>query len=497
MTLYNAVNYLAEKTHAFTDEQLAYGWAWHFHAEGIRFALIGTYHELRDLAVRLAQARQQPLPPAQHLLSQYHAAYRDWQAVLLGLSDEDFDRTPAPGEWSIRQIMTHVVGGNRAFFSLVAYGVARQQSDPPLSTELPADETERLFGPYADYKTMMETARPGTCHDYYHTLHHRTLTQFAHIPDSYLHGQSLWWEGQEVSLHWRLHRFDAHLRQHTIQAEKARDLLNLPTTEAHRYLRLIYNALAEVESLLLANGDLLAAEQTDLAHRITSRADEVAHIVTHTPAFIEAVKAGDAAHVESQLAAYPAFNRALDEQGLSLIMTAAYRQQFAIAETLIAAGAETTVLEGAALGKMDIVVAELIRYPEDTAYTGRDGFTPLHLACYFGHPDIAQYLIEKGANVNTPAQNTTQLTPLHAATASNSTPIVQMLLDNGAEACATQTGGITPFHTAASRDNTAIMQALLTHGADPNALTDNNQSALDIATAREKTNAIAFLQSLV
>jgi hypothetical protein len=73
----------------------------------------------------------------------------------------------------------------------------------------------------------------------------------------------------------RLHRFDAHMRQHTIQMDKTRQALGLEPNEAQRLLRLIYAALAEVQALLLGAGEIGLPAAQALAAEIEARSDEV------------------------------------------------------------------------------------------------------------------------------------------------------------------------------------------------------------------------------
>src|SRR5574342_97801 len=87
-----------------SEEDLERKWIWKDHdEEGIRFAFFVTLQELRQLAVILSTPssplRTKPTP-AQRILSQYHAAYMDLQAAVLGLSADDADQAPAQGERS-------------------------------------------------------------------------------------------------------------------------------------------------------------------------------------------------------------------------------------------------------------------------------------------------------------------------------------------------------------------------------------------------------------
>jgi len=123
--LFSAVNQLAEVSYLFSDVDLAQPFHWRKHGEGVRLALIGAYHEMRDMAATLANLRQQQGPPttlAQRVLGQYHLAFRELQATLMGISPDQFDQEPATAEWPLRVILGHVVQAERAFFTLIHYG---------------------------------------------------------------------------------------------------------------------------------------------------------------------------------------------------------------------------------------------------------------------------------------------------------------------------------------------------------------------------------------
>ena len=73
-----------------------------------------------------------------------------------------------------------------------------------------------------------------------------------------------------------------------------------------------------------------------------------------------------------------------------------------------------------------------------------DGWTPLHLAAFFGKGDAARLLLNKGASVTARSTNQMANTPLHAAAAGKHAEIVKLLLDHGANANARQHGGWAP-----------------------------------------------------
>jgi hypothetical protein len=63
-----------------------------------------------------------------------------------------------------------------------------------------------------------------------------------------------------------MHRFEEHLRQHTIQLDKTLAVIS-PPTEAHRLIRNIYNALADVETASEPAEDLRSAAANVISER--------------------------------------------------------------------------------------------------------------------------------------------------------------------------------------------------------------------------------------
>ena len=95
ITLIQAVEKFAAVTYGLSDDNLDRAWSWWAYDEGVRFAFFRVYEELRELAATLITERTtrgKPITTAQHSLAQYHAAYRDLQAVLIGVDDYLMDK---------------------------------------------------------------------------------------------------------------------------------------------------------------------------------------------------------------------------------------------------------------------------------------------------------------------------------------------------------------------------------------------------------------------
>ena len=111
--------------------------------------------------------------------------------------------------------------------------------------------------------------------DYHRSLHNRILHEMADLSDGELWALSRFWEPEPLPVRYRLHRFDAHLRQHTIQIEKTLEALGSSPNEAVRLLRLVYNALAEAEGAVIGAWDFGYTLQEELAAQIAGRSEEV------------------------------------------------------------------------------------------------------------------------------------------------------------------------------------------------------------------------------
>ncbi len=496
--LAEAVFELAEKAVEFDDVDLGQPYQWGAHQEGVRFALLGAMHELRSLAVQIAAERSlvdAPRTRAQHALAQYHAAYRDLQAVLLGLSEEEYEKPPALGEWPLRYVVGHMVGAERNFFALVHYGLRRQREGGELDPALPDEEANRLLGPYEAFAVFMDAGRREELSSYHANLHGRALSEFAAISDAELEGPSLWWEGKPYSLEYRLHRMDAHLRQHTVQVEKTRAQLGRAPSEAQRLLRLVFAALAEVEGIAIGGPGPGMQERLVTAESIRVMTQGAVEAVAQANAFIAAVTGGDQERVRSLLEEAPQLANATSRDGVPAVRLAVYYGHKRIAETLFdLPGIEPEIWDSAAVGREERVEQAHAGWGDSILDEySRDGYTPLQLACFFGHEKVARYLVEKGVEVNAVSQNAMAIQPLHAAAAGNHLGIVKLLLEAGADANGPQGGGFRPLHTAAQNGSVELARLLLKHGADISLADHQDRLPRDLVAEGDNADLIALL----
>lgn len=204
-------------------------------------------------------------------------------------------------------------------------------------------------------------------------------------------------------------------------------------------------------------------------------------------ALFDAIAAGDLAKVQTALAATPALASARGKDGVSAVRHALYHRREQVAKALLANRPTLDVFDAAATGD-EARLKELIEGdPAIVKAVAGDGFTPLHLAAFFGHLGAARLLVQHGADVKAEAQNASKVQPLHSAVAAQHPGIAALLLQHKAPRDPRQAGGYTPLHAAAKSGDLETLGLLLDMGADPDAETDDGQTARDLADGDRRT----------
>lgn len=212
--------------------------------------------------------------------------------------------------------------------------------------------------------------------------------------------------------------------------------------------------------------------------------------------FHEQVKRGDLDSVRASLAEDASLLDAPNESGQTAFLLAKYYRQEEVATFLLGRGPKLDIFTACVADRSPDVLEAIHRDPSLLEARSTDGWTPLHLAAFFGHADLANALLDLGAPINARATNTMKNTPLHAAAAGGHTQVVELLLKRGADPNARQEGGFAALHSAAQSGNRDMVAALLANGADPNARAANNQSPLDLALSHGHQDVAMLLEEL-
>ena len=253
-------------------------WVWKDHAEeGVRFAFFVTIQELRALAVTLASLRT-PLTPAHRILGQYHAQYRDLQAAIFGLAEADSERAPAENEWSIRKIYGHILGAEIGFSAVVRNALEQHRSGTWTPQPMSDEDEMRITGMSEQgYRRLVQGPLRGML-VFHREFHPKVIEEFSTITAAELDLPSTFWEETRFPIRHRLHRFEAHIVQHTVQIDKALAAIDLAPSETKRLIRYLFAALAEVESSLIGE-NAATTGYTELCRTTRARTDEIREIL--------------------------------------------------------------------------------------------------------------------------------------------------------------------------------------------------------------------------
>jgi ankyrin repeat protein len=203
-------------------------------------------------------------------------------------------------------------------------------------------------------------------------------------------------------------------------------------------------------------------------------------VVDRREAF-EAVNAGDADRLRELLERDPGLATARGADGVSLIRSARYTMRAELVEIVLAADPELDVHDAAAVGDVDRLRQLADQSPALVRAHASDGYTPLHLAAFFGGAPAVRLLLDRSADPRAVAANDSRVAPVHSAAAAGDRESVRLVLDAGGDPNARQRGGFTPLHAAASSGDRELADLLLANGADPTTATDDGKLPRDLA----------------
>src|SRR6266516_1469076 len=132
-----------------------------------------------------------------------------------------------------------------------------------------------------------------------------------------------------------------------------------------------------------------------------------------TEDIIQAAKAGDREVLRRLQAEDPEVITARLPSGETPLMAALYRGNQDFVQALVEAGAPLDVFAAAALGRTDVLQTILARDASAVRWYAYDGWTPLHLAAFFGQRPAVERLIAAGADLNAISRNALKNSALH------------------------------------------------------------------------------------
>jgi uncharacterized protein len=135
----------------------------------------------------------------------------------------------------------------------------------------------------------------------------------------------------------------------------------------------------------------------------------------------------------------------------------------------------------------------LAKHPKTVVeFQTAQGETPLMLAAIHNYLELAEVLIERGADVNRKGW-----TPLHYAATRGHREMMRLLLSHDAYIDSEADNKTTPLMMAAYAAPPLAVKLLLEEGADPTLVNDGNASALDLALSKGREQSALYIRAFI
>jgi hypothetical protein len=229
------------------DDRLTSLWLWDGNEINVRYGLYRALETLEQGASEVGRAVASiSSSEARDAVGATTAARWDLDGLLAGLTDPDLDADPGRGEWTVRQTLGHIIGGQRGY----AWGSAWWLSvrDEPRKPG-PQRPPEELFSamPEDDEEARGSLAQ---VRQNLHDVVDSTSSRYATLTPDEMAVMGGWY-GFPISIGFRLWRWPSHIEEHTVQVEKTLDMLGRRQTEVARLVRLVMRAYGRLEQLVV------------------------------------------------------------------------------------------------------------------------------------------------------------------------------------------------------------------------------------------------------
>jgi hypothetical protein len=239
------------------EAELRRPWTWRDGKMELSYVLYRTLEDAQESLVRVTAS---PCGEAQCILALAQRAFGELRALVSGVPDDLLDKAPRPGEWTVREVLRHVHLIERRYATQTAWAVERGDADPMRIPDARMPKPDEIDG----------SGNVGALLGRIAEARRETDRRLAHLAPAALTRPTPWLHHQG-DVRFRLHRFAAHIVEHTVQCEKALDALGWHLTEGRRVVRAIWAHVGELEGLG-ATEELSALERL-----VEDRARSVAH----------------------------------------------------------------------------------------------------------------------------------------------------------------------------------------------------------------------------
>ena len=269
---------------AIPDVSMERTWRWRDRDADVRYGLFRVLESVEgataEVAAILGATEARPGAAALRIAPSTVARW-SLHGRLMGLDDGWLDRVGKEGEWTIRETLAHIVGGQRGYVTYNAWYLTRSSDERPTDAERAAldaeaglpEEVEEGTGTLAEIRARLDDT------------YDEGAAYLGAISDADLRHRA-WWSGIPVDLEFRLGRLSSHTVEHTIQVDKTLAMLGREPTEVERLVRLILATYGRLEAELvgrpvheldrpLAGGRSAAAILTEVVDEAVATASDV------------------------------------------------------------------------------------------------------------------------------------------------------------------------------------------------------------------------------
>ncbi|XP_051119200.1 uncharacterized protein LOC127243293 [Andrographis paniculata] len=144
----------------------------------------------------------------------------------------------------------------------------------------------------------------------------------------------------------------------------------------------------------------------------------------------------------------------------------------------------------------DLKAVQAICAANPLAVNSRDRHsrTPLHLAAWSGHAEVANYLCKNKAEASAAAMD--DMGAIHFAAQKGHLEVIQILVAAGVSIKSTNRKGMTALHYAAQGSNQELIKYLLRKGASGDSQNKAGKSAVDLASSEDIRKLLAEYKSV-
>jgi transposase InsO family protein len=217
------------------EDVLARPWPFRGRPMDLRYALYRTLEDAQEVFVRVSAGAH---AESRRILALAQHAFGELRGLLAGLPEPLLDKAPRAGEWPIREVLAHMLAVEQRYALQTGYAVDRTDADPMRipDNRMPPTAPAHVAGEVDVILARLAEARGET---------NRRLGDVALAAMT----RPTMWMGHDVDVRFRLHRFAAHVVEHTIQCEKALVALGWRQTEGRLIARRLAGVVGEIEGL--------------------------------------------------------------------------------------------------------------------------------------------------------------------------------------------------------------------------------------------------------